>query len=87
MKQKNNNGKHKKKKSKNGNLTKETLDTMKESQENQLGTNKAIADLSGADNDEEENKKFRILITVSRSKKYKETNEKITEKIQQLSES
>ena len=67
MKQKTNNGKYKKKKNKNGNLTKEMLEAMKELQEQQLRTSKAIADLAGAKSDEEPHKKFGSLITMIRS--------------------
>ena len=86
MKQKTNNGKYKKKKNKNGNLTKEMLEAMKELQEQQLRTSKAIADLAGAKSDEEPHKKFGSLITMIRSEKHKETNEKIIETSKRSSE-
>ena len=63
------------------------LGATKDSQEHQLRTNKQIADLAGAESDEEAHEKFGSLIKMIRSEKCKEINEKITETIEQLSES
>ena len=70
------------KKKKNWNLTKETLEAMKESQEHELRANKAIVRLAGSDSNEEANKKFKNVIAMIRSEKHKEANEKIAETIE-----
>ena len=47
------------------------VDAMKELQEQQLRTNKAIVDLAGTDSGEKSNKNLRSLITIIRSKHIK----------------
>ena len=47
------------------------LGATKDSQEHQLRTNKQIADLAGAESDEEAHEKFGSLITIIRSENTK----------------